>query len=181
MRLGRTQPSRITMMANARYSTASANEEYHSLDDQLLHKLHNKVAFHGDKAAVFDSSSTAERRFVPFEIKELSIKCGMGIMGVWVWDYMYHLDFFSEAFAAAFALNWAYKATMIMTSTIRKIELHNCGKLVTVTPRVGSPWEVKISEVRKLKHEKELIETYEESYLFPVEISGKKWFLHGQG
>mmetsp|Transcript_199 Transcript_199/g.342 ORF Transcript_199/g.342 Transcript_199/m.342 type:complete len:104 (-) Transcript_199:188-499(-) len=103
----------------------------------------------------------------------------MGIMGVGVWDYMYHFGFYSEAFAAAFALNWMYKATMIMTSTIRKVELHRDGKQVTITPRIGSAWTCKISEVRKLKHEKELIETFEESYLFPIEISGKKWFLHG--
>ena len=69
----------------------------------------------------------------------------MGIMGVWVWDYMYNFDFYSEAFAAAFALNWAYKSTMMMISTVRKIELHKDGKTVTFTPLVGSPWSVKIS------------------------------------
>ena len=178
MRLGRTQPSLPVMMARAQYSSAAANDEYHSLDDQLFHELQNKVTFQGETSTVFDASS-AERRFVPYEIKELSFKCGMGIMGVWVWDYMYHLDFYSEAAAAAFALNWAYKTTMMMTSAIRKVELHKDGKTVTMTPRIGSPFQVKISEVRKLRHEKELVETFEESYMFPVQISGKKWFMHG--
>ena len=69
----------------------------------------------------------------------------------------------------------------IMTSTVRKIELHKDGKTVTVTPRIGSAWDAKISDVQKLKHEKELVQTFEDSYLFPVQISGKKWLLHGQG
>ena len=128
---------------------------------------------------MFDSTTISERRFVPFEIKELSFKCSMGIMGVWVWDYMYNFGIYSEVFAAAFALNWAYKATMMMTSTVRKIELHKDGKTVTLTPLVGSPWQAKISQVRKLKDEKSLVETYEESYMFPVSVAGKKWYLHG--
>ena len=94
---------------------------------------------------------------------------------------MYHFEIYSEIAAAAFVLNWAYKSMSIMTSTVRKIELHRDGKTVTVTPRIGSAWDCKITDVRKLKNEKELVQTFEESYLFPVEISGKKWLLHGQG
>ena len=78
-------------------------------------------------------------------------------MGVFCWDYMYHLGFYSEVFAAGFVLNWSYKSMAIMSSTVRKIELHKDGRTVTVTPRIGNAWDVKISEVRKLEHEKELI------------------------
>ena len=139
------------------------------------------MAFEGDKAAVFDATEAKERRFVPFEIKELSFKCGMGFMGVMVWEYMYHMGIYSELCAAAFVMNWAYRSMSIMGRTVRKIELHQDGKTVTVTPRIGSTWDVKIQDIRKLKHEKELVQTFEEAYLFPVEISGKKWFLHGNG
>ena len=41
--------------------------------------------------------------------------------------------------------------------------------------------DVKISQVQKLKHEKDLIQTFEEAYLFPVNIAGKKYYLHGNG
>ena len=119
--------------------------------------MHNPIAFQGDKAAIFDASQTAERRFVPYEIKELTFKCGMGIMGVQVWDYMYHFGLLSETVALAFAFNWVYRTMMIMTSTVRKIELHRDGKTLTVTPRVGSAWDAKITEVQKLKHEKDLV------------------------
>ena len=180
LRLGKTQSRALpALVSRAHYSTAS--DEYHSLNDQFTHELANPVAFQGEKAALFDSSETSERRFVPFEIKELTFKCGAGAMGVMVWEYMYHFGIYSEIFAAGFVLNWMYKSISIMGSTVRKIELHKDGKTVTVTPRIGSSWDVKISEVRKLKHEKELVQTFEESYLFPVEISGKKWLLHGNG
>ena len=119
--------------------------------------MHNPIAFQGDKAAIFDSTQTAERRFVPFEIKELSFKCSMGIMGVQVWDYMWHLGMLSEGIALAFAFQWVYQSMNIMTATVRKIELHKDGKTVTVTPRIGSAWEAKITDVQKLKHEKDLI------------------------
>mgnify|MGYP007058521157 CR=1 FL=1 len=86
-----------------------------------------------------------------------------------------------EIAAASFALNWAYRSFTIMSSTVRKIELHKDGRTVTVTPRIGGAFDVKISTVQKLKHEKDLVQTFEESYLFPVQIGGKKWYLHGQG
>ena len=94
---------------------------------------------------------------MPFEIKELTFKCGMGFMGVMVYEYMYHLGIYSELFASAFLINWVYRSLSIMSSTVRKIELHKDGKTVTVTPRIGSAWDVKIHDIRKLKHEKELV------------------------
>ena len=40
------------------------------------------MTFDGEKAAIFDATSVTERRFVPYELKELTFKCGMGFMGV---------------------------------------------------------------------------------------------------
>lgn len=173
--------SLLYRVAAGNYSTAAASDEYHSLNDQLFHEMQNPVAFNGDKAAIFDNTECKERRFVPFEIKEVSFKCGMGIMGALVWSYTLPLGVVGELAASAFALNWMYRSLTIMSSTVRKIELHKDGRTVTVTPRVGSSFDVKISAVQKLKHEKDLVQTFEESYLFPVQISGKKWYLHGQG
>ena len=67
------------------------------------------------------------------------------------------LGAFPELFSAAFALNWFYRAFTIMTSSVRKIELHKDGKHVTVSPRIGQAFRVRISDVRKLRDEKELI------------------------
>ena len=52
---------------------------------------------------------------------------------------------------------------------------------MTMTPRVGSPFKAKIQDITKLREEKELIQTFEEAYLFPIEVNGKKWYLHGNG
>ena len=140
----------LTRVAAAAYSTATPNDEYHSLNDQLFHEMQNPVAFEGDKAAIFDSTECQERRFVPFEIKEVSFKCGMGIAGTMGWEYMYSTGFFGELVASAFALNWIYRTVTIMTSTVRKVELHKDGRTVTVTPRIGNAFDCKISDVQKL-------------------------------
>ena len=176
-------PTLLSRVASASYASASAtSDEYHSLNDQLFHEMQNPVSFQGgDKAAIFDSTECQERRFVPFEIKEVSFKCGMGIAGTMFWEYMYCTGLFGEVVAASFALNWVYRTVSIMSATVRKVELHKDGRTVTVTPRIGSAFDCKISDVQKLKHEKELVQTFEESYLFPVQIAGKKWYLHGQG
>ena len=175
LRLSRTHQR--TLVSRACYSTSP---EYHSLDDQLFHELKNPMAFQGEKAPVFDAT-TKERKFVPWELKELGFKHVMGLGGVWVWDHMLHLNPYSEAVAAAFIVNYIYQALSMMTATVHKIELHRDGKHVTVTPSIGAPMTVKIADMRKLKSEKELITTFEESYLFPVQIAGKKYYLHGQG
>ena len=83
--------------------------------------------------------------------------------------------------AAGFALNWMYMSMSYMAYTVRKIELHKDGRTVSVHPRVGSVYTAQIKDIEKLRHEKTLVETYEEAYLFPVKINGKEIYLHGQG
>ena len=179
--LMRLSKSSRPMMSRAAYST-SASDEYHTLDDQLFHEMQNPVAFQGDKAAIFDSTEISERRFVPFEIKELTFKSAMGAAGAMTVNFMIPIPFFGGVLIpAGFTLNWAFKSMLIMTSTVRKIDLHKDGKTVTIHPRIGSAMDVKISDVQKMKHEKDLIQTFEESYLFPVQIAGKQYYLHGQG
>ena len=69
----------------------------------------------------------------------------------------------------------------MMSATVRKIELHPDGKTVSFYPAISSKFDVAIKDIKKLKHEKDLLNTFEEAYLFPVEINGKKYFLHGNG
>ena len=47
-------------------------------------------------------------------------------------------------------------------------------------PCIGK-FDCQIKDIKKLKHEKELLTTYEEGYMFPIEIQGKQWTLHGTG
>ena len=64
---------------------------------------------------------------------------------------------------------------------MRVVELHKDGKEVTFHPALGSAFTAKIKDVKKLRNEKSLVETYEESYLFPLDVNGRKIFLHGNG
>lgn len=57
-----------------------------------------------------------------------------------------------------------------MSNAITKIELHEDGKTVTLTYKGGSHIVVPIKNIYKKVHERELVDTYEESFLFPITI-----------
>ena len=40
---------------------------------------------------------------------------------------------------------------------------------------------VNIKDIRKGEHEKALVETFEESSLYPLNVGSKTYYLHGQG
>ena len=70
----------------------------------------------------------------------------------------------------------------MLTKSVNKVDLHDDGKHVTLHPRVGAAFKVAISEITKQRHEKTLVETFEESYLFPISVQGKgSYYLHGNG
>ena len=165
----------------AKFSTATSNDGYESLDDAVFYTPANQVEFTGETLTVFDSESIKERRFVPFEIKELAFKYSLISGGVWTTNYMYHLSPALDIFASAAVLNCAWQMYQYMGATVRQIELHKDGRQVTLRPKVGNPITVNIKDIRKLRDEKDLVQTYEESYLFPIEVQGKTWYLHGQG
>jgi len=120
---------------------------------------------------------------VPYEIKETTFKNVMGICGFQILDHVHPLIFggYTQLACAAFAFNWLYMTCSYMLYTVRKIELHRDGRTVTVHPAIGSAFKAQIKDIEKLRHEKTLVETYEEAYLFPVKINGKELYLHGHG
>ena len=69
----------------------------------------------------------------------------------------------------------------LMNKTVKQVGIHRDGRTVTLHPRMGKSMTVKIKDIKKLREEKELVQTFEESYLFPIEVEGKTWYLHGQG
>ena len=79
-----------------------------------------------------------------------------------------------------FPLNWIRMMTYYYSSSLHKIELHRDGKTVTFHSKYGS-FTANIKDVEKQRHEKSLVETYEEPYLFPIRIEKDVYFLHGQG
>lgn len=146
---------------------SSANE-YRSLNDALFYEPANPVQFKTDRLTVFDNDAVTEKRFAPFELKETTFKNVMGYAGTMVIDNMIPLGAFTYYAAAGWCINWAYNCWGLMSTSIRKIELHKDGKNVTLHPRMGRAFTVKISDIEKQQHEKTLVETYEEAFLFPI-------------
>ena len=130
---------------------------------------------------MFDNRETSERRSAPFALKEIAFKNTMGFAGTMVWDNIFPMGFVTELVAAGWVANWAYQSWKVIGSTVRHVELHKDGKTVTFHPRLGSSFDAKIKDIKKLEHEKTLVETYEESYLFPIEVNGTRYHLHGNG
>lgn len=157
-----------------------ASSEYHSLDHAVYEPAH-PVSFKNNRLSVFDNRTTSEARYAPFALKETSFKHAMGFAGTMVWDHLHPMGFYTELAAAGWALSWAYQSWTLLGSSVRHVELHNDGKTVTLHPSLGSSFDAKIKDIKKLAHEKTLVETYEEAFLFPVEVNGKRYNLHGNG
>ena len=124
------------------YSTTA---EYHSLSDHASYEPARKVQFTGDKLAVFDNTTTKERRYAPFELKEITFKNVMGFAGTMVWDHLHPMGLLTEVVAVGWVLNWAQSSWKLLGSSVRLVELHKDGKHVTVHPQIGSAFTVKIS------------------------------------
>lgn len=130
--------------------------------------------------SVFDAT-TNETKYVPWELKEIAFKNSMGFGGVCVWNHLHNLGVYGELGCAFFVGNMVFRTIQIMSKTVHRVDLHKDGKNVTFHPKFGAPFTAKIKDVKKLRHEKSLVETFEESYLFPLDVAGKQIFLQGNG
>ena len=69
-----------------------------------------------------------------------------------------------------------------MTRAVTKIDLHSNGKEVTMHfGKVGKTQTVNISDIQKGEHEKSLVETFEESSMFPLMVGKNTVYVHGPG
>jgi hypothetical protein len=159
----------------------ASTSDYHSLNDQVFYAPRNEVAFAGDRFAVFDNSNPTERRFAPYVMKELAFKNVMGLGGTCFILHMCPYYVFLYPTLPFWLGNWAYQSWNVMSNAVRQVELHKDGKSVTLHPIIGNPFDAKIKDIKKLENEKSLVETFEESFLFPIAVSGKKYVLHGNG
>jgi len=57
----------------------------------------------------------------------------------------------------AFVGNWAFRTSQIIMRSVHKVELHDCGKTITMHTTMGKTVEAKISDVKKERHEKTLV------------------------
>jgi hypothetical protein len=40
---------------------------------------------------------------------------------------------------------------------------------------------IKIKDIVKKENEKELVQTFEEGFMFPIEVGSSKYYIHGSG
>ena len=87
-----------------------------------------------------------------------------------VWDHMFQLGMLTEIACAAWLFNWGYTSYKLVSSSVRHVQLHKDGKTVTFHPMVGSSFSANIKDVKKLEQEKSLVETFEDAFMFPIEV-----------
>ena len=173
MLIGSRYMLRMSRQQMAARTFATSNADYHSLDDQIFYTPNNKPTFDtGANYTVFNSEDSSERRFVPWEMKEITFKHSMGVAGLCMVSQLAALGPLTHFGCAGFVLNGTYRAWQLMSTSVRKIELHQDGKTVTLSKAIGGSLTVPIKDIKKLKHEKDLLNTFEEAYLFPIEIKG---------
>ena len=80
-------------------------------------------------------------------------------------------------------LNYSYKVFNLMTNAVTKVVLLEGGKQVEFTfgRTGGKTTTVNIRDIKKEENEKVLVETYEESTMFPLRVGSTTYYLHGQG
>ena len=178
--LARLQRNNMVNATQRMFSSA----EYESLNGENgVYTPNNRVAFKSDnsKFTVFDGANTNETRYMPWEVKEHAFKHGMGFMGTCVLNHLWCLGPWASVACMAFVGNWAFRTSQILFRSVNKVELHDCGKNITLHTNLGQSVQAKITDVKKERHEKTLVSTYEEAYLFPITVAGKPYFLHGCG
>ena len=145
-----------------------------------------RVDFDRGKSVVFHQD-LAQQRYIPWEVKETTVKNFLGVFGMNIIDFLFSTsNMFYSMGALAFGLNWFYRVYAFMGYAITKIELHEDGKTVTVTFKTGGTKELKIKDIMKKEHEKTLVQTFEECYLFPIEVHLDEkrkvtYYIYGQG
>ena len=80
-------------------------------------------------------------------MKEITFKNAMGFAGTMVWDHLHPMGLFTEIAAVGWCLNWAWSSWSLLGSTVQKLELHKDGKHVTLHPKIGASFTVKISAI----------------------------------
>ena len=132
---------------------------------------------------MFDSADCTERRFVPWEVKESTFKNAMGIVGVNMVSMIYPLGPLYMLANASFSFNYVLTVTRLMSNAVTKVDLNDDGKSVSLTfgRTQGKVVTVQIKDIQKQAHERTLVETFEESSMFPIKVGKSTYYLNGPG
>ena len=107
----------------------------------------------------------------------------LGVIGMVIIDYLCNAGptFYSVG-TLYFGLNWMYRVYGYLGHAITRIDLQDDGTTVTVTFKTGGSVDLNIKDIMKSEHEKELVQTFEEGFLFPIDVANKKkYYIYGAG
>jgi hypothetical protein len=109
-----------------------------------------KAQFQNGVTTIFHHQDSKSIRYVPWEVKETTIKNVLGVAGMVIIDYLFApgATFYTLG-AASFGLNWMYRVYGYMGNAITRIDLHEDGKTVTVTFKTGGTANIKIKDIMK--------------------------------
>lgn len=159
---GAAQKARIT----------SPDDEYSVFEEQAFYTPTRKVDFSSGRATIFYQDVTPNKmRYVPYEVKESTIKNWLGVVMMGALHYLLSPSPYLYTFGSAiFSINWVYTVYSYMSNAVSRVDLHEDGKTVTLTFKSGGTTTVQIKDIKKKKHEKELVQTFEECFLFPIAV-----------
>ena len=179
------QRVRQSMLGSAtkRFFAAASADGYTTIDHDKWYTPVNQPSFSGKGLTVFNADDCKERRFVPWEIKEATFKNGMGLVCVCMLDILIPLGPTYSVAQMFFCLNYSWTAFSLMSNAVTKVDLLDDGKRVNLTfgRFTGKEVTVAIKDISKVHHERTLVETFEESTMYPIKVGQQTYFLNGPG
>eukprot|EP00347_Sterkiella_histriomuscorum_P001974 403369954 len=155
------------------FATQSTSSEYSVYDDNFFYTPVREVKFQNGVSEIFNNNDlqSGEPKYTPWELKETTLKNFLGVFGLVSMNYFLGLPPFAYSLGTAFfGINWMNTVYGYMGHAIVKIDLHEDGKNITITYKFGNKQTLRIKDIVKLQHEKELIQTFEEGFMFPVSV-----------
>jgi len=131
---------------------------------------------------VFNAEDCSERTFVPFPVKEACVKGAFLMTVVHMWNMVTPVGALYGFAQMSVVLSQSYTIFNLMTKAVTRIDLHSNGKEATFhLGKVGRTQTVNIKDIVKLENEKSLVETFEESSMFPLQVGKDTFYVNGPG
>ena len=133
------------------------------------------------RTLIFDADACKEQKYAPWEVKSQSIQTAFIMSVVYMWDAIFNLGGGYTALQTLLAGKYAWTVYGLMNNAVTKVVLLEGGKKVEFTfgKTSGSAKIFDIKDIKKQAHEKTLVQTFEESTMFPLKIGKETYYIHG--
>ena len=141
------------------------------------------MSFSGKSLTVFNGEGLYKKAQFPWKVKEIGAKTVFYSGLVLIWDLIFPFGSLWSLAQGGIIANQSYNLYKLYGNAVTKIELLDDGRKVTLYfgKLRARAQTVKISDIRKLEHERTLVETYEEPCLFPLQVGKQTVYINGAG